>query len=297
MKPSHPQYGIVRVTFILVASLSTLVVTAVIGWFVLKQSGFFDKPTAPSEAVEQHSTQPEPADEKGLAETSPPPRVRFEKPGSEESATPDAPRRSPFTYRYFVDNPLLAPAEVTLYPAITLPLRRGTETIGEVSLPAESVVRVQSIRPDHRLLVQGGGRTFLVNVGETDFVERAQAHDAPDAPWPEGESFSSVLERFQFQESQLTADEQQFIQDYEKWALQNNWIINIQIQDQVIRATADTRAFDPDNPEALRRMAALLAKAYVIQSKEAGTPHHYAECILIHPVSGQILDRMSFHEP
>lgn len=280
-------------------SLAILAISSLSVWFLLNQSDFFEskKPVTPEVSPPPPSPQPTVVVETEPAEVKPPPKVRFVKPDEDEPEPPPPPRRNPFTYSYYVENPLLAPAEVTLNTQLALPLRRGTEMVGEITIPSGTVVRVQEVRSDYRLLVQSSGRTFLVNLGETDFVERAKAQDAPDAPWNEGEPFASVEERFQFQDSQLSADEQQFIQDYEKWAMKNNWIMNIQVRDQVIRATADPRAFSTDNPEALRRMAALLAKAYVLQSKEAGIPHYYAECILVHPSSGQILERMSFHEP
>lgn len=187
----------------------------------------------------------------------------------------------------------LWPAEVTLIARQQMPLFQGDQMVGERVIAAGTTLELREIGSDGVLVVRDRGRRLLVAVEDTDLQQRVQGDLAAEQiPWVAVERPGSLWQ--QAERSLIRRADQTFNQAYRQWALDNNWVLEIDFEPGRIIAVADPRAAGNGDRERLRKLAGYLAQSYLVKGEEAGRSETFVECHLLDPESGEPIMRMTY---
>ncbi len=187
----------------------------------------------------------------------------------------------------------LWPAEITLTSRQQIPLFQGDHMVGEQVIESGRTLELREIRADGILITRDRGRRILVAVEDTDLQLRIQGDEAARQPvWAAVERPGTLWEQAKRVLRQHA--EQSFDQAFREWALENNWVLEIDFAPGRITAVADPRAAANGDRERLRKLAGYLAQSYLVKGEQAGRGESFVECQLLDPKSYEPVMRMSY---
>jgi len=199
----------------------------------------------------------------------------------------ELPPPPPPAYAELLEDRALWPEEVRLTEAIPLPILTDNRQVGEVGLKAGEALEVIDLLPGGNLRVQAAGQRFLVRAEQTDL-----AYTLDSSAVGKIEQDPELIRLRKLAEAR-EALQQGIDAGFVRWARRNTDVTEIRVTGGNIITRLPRDAYG--DAEEGRRIAELLAKAYIRQNQEAGGVNNYAYARILKPRSEEVWVAASYY--